>query len=56
MDSQLSETIAILIIWILREIVGNITSNKQLSKIVSENSKHIEENKALLAKIKNRIR
>lgn len=55
MESQLSEVIAVILIWVAREIIGSMTTSKSLKKIVEENSKHIEENKTLLAKIKNRV-
>lgn len=63
MEKQLSETIAIICLWVAREIIGSLTTNKKLKKIVEKNSKyiednvkHIEENKALLVRIKNRIK
>lgn len=58
----LSEALAVVILWVLREFIGGKFQKKRhnqdkedLKKIVDKNSKHIEENKNLLIKIKNRI-
>lgn len=58
MEAELSEALAIVILWLIREFVGSrMLKNERndLKDIVRKNSKHIEENRILLAKIKNRI-